>query len=248
MKKRIDKFVEVLREHIIFSMIVSGILGAIISWLFGWVLPTKPVEVGNLPQKELTCTLNFSQNLINKRTNDDKFQILYDGEEVESPYIYNITIKNTGSYEISNEDFKDNFVTRFEDCGKIVSAEIISSTNKEIYDEVLSNAQFENDEIIFTDFFLNPNEEFTFSVITYSKAKSIVYDYRIAGVSNIVLRNTQQEKVNNVISIFIVLLAGSVIFLCYIVVSNKIQEKRFERLKKEYDEKFQKFMEEYKNE
>lgn len=248
MKKRIDKFVELLRKHIIFSMIVSGILGAIISWLFGWVLPTKPVEVGNLPQKELTCTLNFSQNLINKRTNDDKFQILYDGEEVESPYIYNITIKNTGSYEISNEDFKDSFVTRFEDCGKIVSAEVISSTNKEVYDEVLSNAKFENDEIIFRDFFLNPNEEFTFSVITYSKAKSIVYDYRIAGVSNIVIRSTQQEKVNNVISIIIAVFVVVVIFLGYIFISLGIQEKKYKQLKKENNEYIKKLMEDYKNE
>ena len=129
-----------------------------------------------------------------------------------------------------------------------MSAEIISSTNKEIYDEVLSNAKFEDDEIIFTDFFLNPNEEFTFSVITYSKAKSIVHDYRIAGVSNIVFRSTQQEKVNNFKSFLFIVILVAVLFSGYIFISLRIQEKKYKQLKKENNEYIKKLMEDYKNE
>ncbi|OUQ56126.1 hypothetical protein B5E58_11350, partial [Tyzzerella sp. An114] len=174
----LNKFKSFLEENIIFSMLVGAILGGLISWTIVWFFPSKPVEINNVPQKELTCILNYSQSLVSKYTNDDRFQITYDGEIIEEPYIYSITIKNTGSYEISNEDFKNNFIIDFEGCNKIINAKVVNSTKKEVTDEILSNSKFEGTNFIFNDFFLNPNEGFTINIITNGKATKIYYDYR----------------------------------------------------------------------
>ena len=99
-----------LKNHFIISCIVSGFIGAIIAWGLNWILISPPVKVGNLPQKELTCTLNYSQKLITKNTKDDGFKIMYHDKEVMDPYIFSITISNTGDYAIENEDFKKEFL------------------------------------------------------------------------------------------------------------------------------------------
>ena len=44
--------------------IVSAIFSALVSWGLAWLLISPPVEVSNLPQKELTCTLIYVGTLL----------------------------------------------------------------------------------------------------------------------------------------------------------------------------------------
>ena len=113
-----------LKQNII-TIIVSAIVSSLVAWGFSWFLNSPSVKVSNLPQKELTCTLNYLQKLITKNTNDDSFKIMYDDKEVTDPYIFSITISNTGDYAIENEDFKKAFSIDFTGSSKIIKASII---------------------------------------------------------------------------------------------------------------------------
>ena len=70
-----------IKKHQIVSGFLWAIIGGLVSWVLAWILISPPVEVSNLPQKELTCTLNYSQKLITKNTNDDSFKIMYNDKE-----------------------------------------------------------------------------------------------------------------------------------------------------------------------
>ena len=87
-------------------MIASSIVGALISWGISWVLPSPDVNINNIPQKELTCTLDYSYPMLITKSSDSRLQILYDGKSVKSPFVFGITISNTGKYAVCT------------DCGK----------------------------------------------------------------------------------------------------------------------------------
>lgn len=194
-KKIGARIVELLKKHIFLSMIVSGIVGAIIGWCLSWVLPSKPVIAKNIPQKELTCILDYSQKLVTKNTKDDMLKIYYSDKEVIDPYITSITILNSGDYEIDNEDFKKEFSIDFPDCGRIVNAQVMKWSNHDVLDEVLSKSAFNGTEFVISDLFLNPGESFTISIITENKPSKITYSPRISGISNLTLVNTTADRI-----------------------------------------------------
>ena len=215
---------------------ISAIIGGIIGWGFNWILPTKSIEANNIPQKELTCVLNYSQQLYKKTVNDEKFKILYDGKEVEEPYLYSITIINSGDYPITNEDFKKTFSVHFNGCKEIIKATVTETTNKDIFDEVLDKATLNGTELVFENYFLNPQESFSFIVITNGKPEQINYDYRIEGITDLKLINTTTERINElkkfrtvlpivICSFLAVMLIGLIVFL--IVMKKK--DKQFEQ-------------------
>lgn len=105
-----NRLEDCIKKHIIFSMLLSAFVG----WALCLLLPSKPVSVDSLPPKELTCTLNYSHRLIKKGTSDQKLQILYDGQIVDDPRMFDITITNTGDFAITNDDFKESFIIEFE--------------------------------------------------------------------------------------------------------------------------------------
>ena len=160
-------------------------IGAIIFAVYG---SKHSVVASNIPKKELSCILNYGQQLIKKNTQDTDFKILYKDVEVADPYIFSITIHNTGDYAISNDDFKSAFSIDFLDCAQIVSASVFKSTNTVITDEVVNNGRFEGSRFIISDFFLNPDEAFTVHIITDGNPSKIVYSSRIKDVSNLIIR------------------------------------------------------------
>ena len=135
-----------------------------------------------------------------------------------------ISIINSGDIVVNNEDFKSNFVLEFKECGKVLSAQVSKPIKGHIVDEVLSNASIDNEKVIISGFLLNPGEEFTISVLTNKAPSSINYDYRIAGISNIVIRNALEEQQETIkgqrntfsrimIIAMIVIILGFIIFL-----------------------------------
>jgi len=193
MKQKIRKLV---KEYLGLKVIIAAIVGALFSWGILWVLPSNKVDVGNFPQKELTCTLDISYQMMIRKSSDNRFQIMFDGKEVKNPYAYNITILNGGKYSILNEDFKQPFTIDFIGCNGIVNAQIVESTNAMVWEEVLSKAEFDGNILTISDFFLNPNESFTMYIITDGQPDIIRYGSRIADVDGLIIRNTRQEKFN----------------------------------------------------
>ena len=110
MRAKIHDF---LKKYLGLTIIISAIVGAIFSWAVTWILPSRDVTASNIPQKELTCTLAYSYPMIARKSSDNKLQLLYDGEPVNAPYVYGITIANTGAYAVTNDDFKDPFLLIF---------------------------------------------------------------------------------------------------------------------------------------
>lgn len=107
------------RESII--SIVSLIVGALLSWVVAFVMPAKPVDLSKNSKSDLTCTLEYVRGLVTKRTADNRFKIVFEDKEVENPYILDISIKNTGSHAIKEEDFRDDFVIAIEGGAMILS-------------------------------------------------------------------------------------------------------------------------------
>ena len=58
------KIRELLKKYLGVTMIASSIVGALISWGISWVLPSPDVNINNIPQKELTCTLDYSYPML----------------------------------------------------------------------------------------------------------------------------------------------------------------------------------------
>ena len=196
--KRIKDWVKNNLIGFLVTAIISAIIGGLISWGINWILPTKSITANNIPKKELTCILNYSQRIFVNKSNDTDFKIVYGEQEVRDPYYFSITIKNTGDEAITNEDFKRAFYIDFVDCKELIKASVIESTNKDIFDEILDKAQINKTQLVFSDFFLNPSEEFTLSIITESQPSQIKYNPRIEGISNIKIINTTVERINQV--------------------------------------------------
>lgn len=215
------------------KMMGVSLLGAIVSWFiawgFGWIVPSSPVNVTGLPQKELSCILNYSYPMITKRTSDSHFQILYDGNTVEDPFFHSITISNTGNYAINNDDFKDHFSISFLGCKRIVNAKITNASNQQLFNEVLEKASFDGITIMFADFFLNPGEQFSVNIITDNKPETIKYNARISDISNLTLRNTPKEKKIERISIILGIACLVVVFLTVFFVWTRVQDKKMKK-------------------
>lgn len=206
------------------------LLGTIVSWFiawgFGWIVPSSPVNVTGLPQKEISCILNYSYPMITKRTSDSHFQILYDGNAVEDPIFHSITISNTGNYAINNDDFKDHFSINFLGCRRIVNAKITDASNQQLLNEVLEKSSFDGTTITFVDFFLNPGEQFTVNIITDNKPETIRYNARISDISNLTLRNTPKEKIIERRSVVLGIACSIIVLLAVFFVWTRIHERK----------------------
>ena len=123
------KICDFLKKYLGLTIIMSGIVGAIFSWAVTWILPSPNVTAGNIPQKELTCTLGYFYPMITRKSSDNRLQLLYDEKPVNAPYVYGITVANTGAYPVTNEDFKDALTIDFEGSSQLVYAQVVKSSN-----------------------------------------------------------------------------------------------------------------------
>lgn len=242
MRDRLAGFFQKIISTIKTHWLISIIFAAFIGWLLQYVLPAKAVDVKNLPHKELTCTLDFSYQMITKRVIDGNLQIFYDGKEVNSPYIYSITIENTGDRSISNEDFKDAFSILFSGSKQIIQARVSRSSNQPITDEVLASADISGNKLTIEDFYLNVGESFTVHIISDGKPDDIVYSSRISDISTLTLRNTPKENRDAKIRGFLYYVVGimtfTIVIVIVIIVYNRKTTKKLEEYQKRLEEEY----------
>lgn len=226
MRTRICDF---LKKYLGLTIIMSAIVGAIFSWAATWILPSPNVTASNIPQKELTCTLDYFYPMITRKSSDNRLQLLYDGKPVNAPYVYSITVANTGAYPVTNEDFKDDLTIDFEGSSQLVYAQVVKSSNGAITEEAISNARIDGTVLSVTDFYLNTDEFFEIYLIVDGKPDNINYYSRISGISELILKNAPKEKRDNYLRHIILFVCACCFVLAIFSVYTYIQSKKLEK-------------------
>ena len=217
MIRKLKQLGALCRKHIVSSLILSTAFGWFMNWGLSWVVPSPSVEVNNFPQKELTCTLNSGFPLFQWVAEDDDFEIFYKGEVVKEPWIFNITIKNTGDQPILNQDFVKPLTIDFQKADEIIKASIIESSNEDLWNEFLKNTSIQDTSLNIHDLFLNPGEECTINVITEGKPSNIRYSQRTVGMTHLTIKNSPQEKQERLYTMGHIVVGVTVLSLLFIV-------------------------------
>ena len=232
---------------------IVGLVLAIGALCYSVYVANQPVEI---PPKELTCTLNSGFPLFLQVTEDDDFQILFNNEEVREPWIYNITIKNTGGQPILDEDFTKPLTIEFEDSTSVIKTSIIESSNQDLWDDFLESCSIHEKNLSIDGMLLNQGESITINVVTEGAAGNIKYDQRIVGLSNLILKNSVKESMDKQeeLKYMLLILSGVVIFvsiviLIYVRVKAKKEYLELQKCLSEYTKRLEGLsMEETKNE
>ena len=242
MKNKCHRIAEWIKKNWLMSMIVSAVVGAFITWPLSWILPSPRVEVSNLPQKALTCTLNYGKPLFVQTSIDDDFKILFKDEEIKKPFLYSITIENTGDEPILNEDFKEPLTIDFEKSRGIVKVGIITSSNQALWNEFLKETNIQQTTLSINSLLLNQSDSITFHIITDGKADVIRYNHRTVGLPHLIVRNTLVEKKNHLDTMMVIMLITCVIVVVSVVLFAIIERRNYKKWHRDFNEKYLKFL------
>lgn len=223
------------------NYIITSISAIIFSWFISWILDYIFPNPNSLTKKEITCTLNYSQPLIKKATADEDFKIIYKDSEIENPFLYSITIKNTGDDPILNEHFKEPLSINFYKSNKIIKASVIESSNEYIFKESIQKASINGSTLSISDLLLNQGEYLTIHIITDGKANSIIYNHRTIGIPTLTIKNTPKEKRSHITIILFSLLALSLIITIAIPIFIIMDNIKWRKKEKEYQQKLKKY-------
>lgn len=246
MAKMLKLSMECCRKHIASSLILTATISWFIGWGLSWIVPSPSVAVDNFPQKELTCTLNSGFPLILQITEDEDFQILFKDKEIKEPWVYNITIENTGEQPILNEDFAKPLSIDFEESAGVIKATIIEASNRDLWNEFLEKSSIDGTVLSIQNILLNQGESITFNVFTEAAAGNINYDQRTVGLSELILKNVVKESNEQLASLKKWMTIGVIVFavimtvlIIYLVSAMVISHKS----QLEFDKKLQKYYE-----
>lgn len=222
---------------------VIGLVLSIGALCYSVYVANQPVKI---PPKELTCTLNSGFPLVLQVTEDEDFQILFKGKEVEEPWIYNITIENTGEQPIQNEDFAKPLTIDFEQSTSVTKATIIEASNGDLWGEFLEKTSIDGTILSIEDILLNPGESITFNVFTEGAAGNINYSQRTVGLSKLILKNVVKERNDKLASLnkwttigaivlTVIMIALIICLVRIMVISHKFQLEFDKSLQKYYE-------------
>ena len=238
--KKIIKRINAISQKYGGILTIIGLALSIGAIIFSVYVSKQAVEANNIPRKELTCILNYSEKLITRNTSDNSFKIFYKETEISEPYIFSITVQNTGDYAIANDDFRRDFSIDLLDCNRIINASVIESTNQSVFEEILTNSAIDNTRLSITSFFLNPGESFTVHIISDGKPSSIRYSARIEDIPNLTIRNLTSEKIERLEqrrnTFFTIIHVFALIAVCALAIWSFVEKKRFEKMLFKYKE------------
>ncbi len=249
--KYINKIKSLYEKYAVWINILSVMLaiGGIFLTLY---ISKQPVK---LPQKELTCTLVDTKNLILRLTNDDKFKILYGPKGIKNPYLTIINIHNSGLHTIDNSDFKIPFSIQFTGSEQILSINIDKASNQHIIDEIIGNSDLTNQKLMITDFMLNADESFNINIISDGKISNIQYDFRLAGISELnLIKNYESQyfvvrrKSREESKLFPIFIMGTVVIIVTIVIIFlTVEQKKLKKQRKKFIEQYYSILQEEHN-
>lgn len=144
----------------------------------------------DLSSRSLTVRL-LATSPLQPAQNIQNLQISLNGQNVESPYISTIELSNTGSKPILSSDFDGALQIQMANEAKLISAEITSTTPKNIPVRVATS---ENKTAI-SPFLSNPKDSITIATITSGPRPAFEVRARIVGINEVEFEdNTVQSS------------------------------------------------------
>ncbi|MDH2080306.1 hypothetical protein [Pseudomonas atacamensis] len=144
----------------------------------------------DLSSRSLTVRL-LSSSPLQPALNIQNLQISLNGQNVESPYVSTIELVNTGSKPITSADFDGALQVLVANNAKLVSAEITSSTPKNIPAQLTTS---ENKTAI-SPFLSNPKDSVTIAAITSGPRPVFDVRARIVGINEVGFEDTTVRTV-----------------------------------------------------
>ncbi|WP_413703417.1 hypothetical protein [Pseudomonas sp. Pseusp16] len=139
----------------------------------------------DLSSRSLTVRL-LATSPLQPALNIQNLQISLNGQNVESPYISTIELVNTGSKPILSSDFDGALQLQMSNGAKLVSAEITSTTPKNIPAQVTISGN----GMAISPFLSNPKDSITIATISSGPRPAFEVRARIVGINEVGLEDT----------------------------------------------------------
>ncbi|WP_223544579.1 hypothetical protein [Pseudomonas sp. A-B-19] len=134
----------------------------------------------DLSSRSLTVRL-LATSPLQPALNIQNLQISLNGQNVESPYISTIELINTGSKPILSSDFDGALQIQMANDAKLISAEITSTTPKNIPVQVTTSGN----KTAISPFLSNPKDSVTIATITSGPRPGFEVRARIVGINEV---------------------------------------------------------------
>jgi hypothetical protein len=134
----------------------------------------------DLSSRSLTVRL-LATSPLQPALNIQNLQISLNGQNVESPYISTIELINTGSKPILSADFDGALQIQMANDAKLLSAEITSTTPKNIPAQVTTSGN----KTAISPFLSNPKDSLTIATITSGPRPAFEVRARIVGINEV---------------------------------------------------------------
>ena len=118
--------------------------------------------------------------------NIQNLQISLNGQKVESPYVSTIELVNTGSKPITSADFDGALQIQMANDAKLISAEITSTTPKNIPAQVATSGNI----AAVSPYLSNPKDSVTIAAITSGPRPAFEVRARIVGINEVDFEDT----------------------------------------------------------
>jgi hypothetical protein len=176
----------------------------------------------DLSSRSLAVRLTATSSL-QPAVNIQNLQISINGHDVESPYISTIELVNNGSKPILSSDFDGALQIRMANDAKLISAEITSTTPKNIPAQITTSG---NGAAI-APFLSNPNDSITIAAITSGPRPAFEVRARIVGINEVGLEDNTVRDSSYWSSFFNVVAANGLVFLYFVFLPIAYRYKQF---------------------
>ncbi|NVZ52229.1 hypothetical protein HX792_17930 [Pseudomonas sp. B6002] len=177
----------------------------------------------DLSSRSLTVRLLASSPL-QPALNIQNLQISLNGQNVESPYISTLELVNTGSKPVTSTDFDSTLQIQMANSAKLISAEITSTTPKNIPAQVATIG----DKAAISPYLSNPKDAVTIAVITSGPRPEFEVRARIVGINEVGFEDTTVRNGSSYLSSLIgVVTSYGLLFLYFLFGPIAFRDKQF---------------------
>ncbi|MBH3406703.1 hypothetical protein I5P86_16705 [Pseudomonas glycinae] len=155
------------------------------------VIPVVIWQV-DLSSRSLTVSL-VSTTPLQPASNIQNLQISLNGQNIDSPFLSTLELKNTGSKPVLSSEFDTSLEIFVKGGARLISAEIGSTNPKNIPVKI----SFQEQEASISPFLSNPKDSVSISIITSGPAPEFEPRARIAGINEVRYEDISLNKTSS---------------------------------------------------